>query len=199
MNAKRLIFVYLFLNIILFNFNLNAQAPATYILQVDSNLSCQNIDVEVVSQEHGSVHQLSFKNQSFAAVEMAPGSYKFGKVTCRNPHKDNSYRLLENSLKAFTVEAGVSYFGGTLVFEESTHRMDDEIKMFSECPKVRSKARGASDNSCFGIPDNNNNHRLSEYKINAYAPGLSNEYIEKVKLTFSSASQQELVYLPLNT
>ena len=58
------------------------QGPATYILQVSSNLGCDTLEIEVVSTKDQSSQRLIYKTSAFAATVLPAGDYVFGGVTC---------------------------------------------------------------------------------------------------------------------
>ena len=171
-------------------------APATYIMQLSSNLNCETLDIEMVSQAQNIRRFIRFTSGAFAAAELPEGTYSFGEVTCTKQEGAQTYDLFEDKVAPFQLTAGQAYYGGRMIFEEvSEVDVNGAPKVLSNCTNLRSRARGESSNDCRdGVGVNATAQQSKQIKV--YFPDVTDEDIKVVR-TAMSATKEQLKYLPL--
>jgi hypothetical protein len=171
-------------------------SPATYILQVSSNLSCETLNIELISQADDTRQHLRYGSSAFAAVEMPSGFYTFGDVTCINKEDAKVHDLLRNKIAPIHLYAGQAYYGGRIIFEEVVAvDANGSPDVLSHCPRVMSRARGQSSNQCRDGVGVDTSAPTSK-QINVYRPEVTEQDISVVRSALS-ASKAQLLYLPL--
>ena len=171
-------------------------APATYLLQISSNLGCETLDIEFISQANEARKNLRFTTSAFAAVELSAGTYAFGNVTCRYKDSQQTFDILNDKLTPLTLSAGQSYYGGRLIFKEvQTVDVNGTPKVLSNCTQVNSRARGETSNECRDGVGVNSSAQTSK-EIELYIPDVSDEDLTAIRNTLSLTKDQ-LLYLPL--
>lgn len=171
-------------------------APATYILQVSSNLSCETLDIELISQADDTRQHIRYGSSAFAAVQMPSGTYTFGDVTCMNKEDAKVHNLLSDKIAPIHLNAGQAYYGGRIIFEEVVSvDANGSPDVFSNCPRVMSRARGQSSNQCSDGVGVDTSAPTSK-QINVYRPEVTDQDIAVVRSALS-ASKEQLLYLPL--
>ena len=73
-------------------------APATYILQITSNLSCSTLSIELVSQQDDTRGFLNYSSGAFASVDLPTGEYIFNDVVCVNGQKSEVLDFLKGKV-----------------------------------------------------------------------------------------------------
>ncbi len=167
-------------------------APATYILQVSSNLSCETLNIQLVSESGESRQNLTYSKNAFASTSLAPGSYVFGDVTCSNGDNQETLDVLKGKIAPLHVATGQAYYGGRIIFQEVA--TDERTpKTLSDCPYVNSRQRGEKSNNC---QDGIGVDASVTKQVNVYAPDVTDEHIAEVRNALS-VSKEQLLYLPL--
>jgi hypothetical protein len=171
-------------------------SPATYIMQVSSNLSCDTLDIELISQADDARQHIRYGSSAFAAVELPSGTYAFGDVTCTNRKDAKAYDLLSDKIAPIHLNAGQAYYAGRMIFEEIV-TMDaiGSPDVFSNCTRNISRARGKSINQCRDGVGVDTSAPTSK-QINVYRPEVTDEDVAVVRSAFS-ATKEQLLYLPL--
>jgi hypothetical protein len=173
-----------------------SDAPATYIMQVSSNLKCDRLDIELISQKSNTSQYIRFGTGAFAATELPAGSYTFGDVTCTKENEDISYDFLKDKIAPIEVSAGQAYFGGRMMFKQaSSVQANDAPEALNSCTFIRSNARGESDNACQDGTGTDGSAPISS-KIEVFLPKVLESEVAAVR-TAMSATEEELIYLPL--
>jgi hypothetical protein len=171
-------------------------SPATYILQISSNLSCETLDIELISQADDTRQHIRYGSSAFAAVELPSGSYTFGDVTCMNKEDTKAHDLLSDKIAPIHLNAGQAYYGGRIIFEEVVAvDANGSPDVFSNCPRVMSRARGQSSNQCRDGVGVDTSAPTSKH-INVYRPEVTDEDLAVVRSALS-ATKEQLLYLPL--
>jgi hypothetical protein len=171
-------------------------SPATYIMQVSSNLNCETLDIELISQADDTRQHIRFGSSAFSAVEVPSGTYAFGGVTCTNKNDAKVHDLLSDKIAPIQLNAGQAYYGGRIIFEEVVAvDANGTPDVFSNCPRVISRARGQSVNDCADGVGVDTSAKTSKH-INVYRPEVTDQDIAVVRSAFS-ASKEQLLYLPL--
>ena len=170
--------------------------PATYILQVSSNLGCETLDIELISQADDTRQHIRYGSSAFAAVEMPSGTYIFGDVTCINKENAKVHNLLSDKIAPIHLNAGQAYYGGRIIFEEVVSvDANGSPDVFNNCPRVMSRARGQSSNQCSDGVGVDTSAPTSK-QINVYRPDVTDQDIAVVRSALS-ATKEQLLYLPL--
>ena len=170
--------------------------PATYILQVSSNLGCETLDIELISQADDTRQHIRYGSSAFAAVEMPSGTYIFGDVTCINKEDAKVHNLLSDKIAPIHLNAGQVYYGGRIIFEEVVSvDANGSPDVFNNCPRVMSRARGQSSNQCSDGVGVDTSAPTSK-QINVYRPEVTDQDIAVVRSALS-ATKEQLLYLPL--
>ena len=171
-------------------------SPATYIMQVTSNLSCETLDIELISQADNTHQNIRFKSSAFSAVELPAGAYTFGDVICTNKKNVQAHDLLSEKIAPFYLTAGQAYYGGRIIFQELvTVDPNGSPDVFSNCTRSISRARGVSSNECRDGVGVDTSAQTST-QINVYLPEVLDEDIALVRSALS-ATKEQLLYLPL--
>jgi hypothetical protein len=174
----------------------SADQPATYIMQVSSNLKCDKLNIELVSKQSDYSQVMQFNKGAFAATELPAGTYEFGTVTCTKKNKDVSYDFLKDKIAPIELSAGQAYFGGRMMFKQATSvKLNDVPDTLDDCAYVRSNARGDSDNTCRDGVGASTSIPLST-QIQVFLPKVLDSEIAAVR-TAMSATEEQLIYLPL--
>ena len=171
-------------------------SPATYIMQVTSNLSCETLDIVLISQADNTHENIRFKSSAFSAVDLPSGAYTFGNVICTNKGRAQVHDLLRDKISPLYLIAGQAYYGGRLIFQEIvTVDANGSPDVISNCTRITTRARGKSSNECrdgIGVDTS----AQTSTQINAYLPEVIDEDIALVRSAFS-ATKDQLLYLPL--
>jgi hypothetical protein len=171
-------------------------SPATYIMQVTSNLSCETLDIELISQADNTHQNIRFKSSAFSAVELPSGAYTFGDLICTNRGRTQVHDLLSEKIAPLYLAAGQAYYGGRLIFQELvTVDPNGTPDVLSNCTRIISRARGKSTNECrngIGVDTS----AQTSTQINVYLPEVMDEDIALVRSVLS-ATKEQLLYLPL--
>jgi len=172
-------------------------SPATYIMQVTSNLSCETLDIELISQADNTHQNIRFKSSAFSAVELPAGAYTFGDVICTNKESAQVHDLLSEKIAPFYLTAGQAYYGGRIIFQELvTVDPNGSPKDLNNCPRIISRARGESSNECLTAVTGIYPSAQTSTQINVYLPEVLDEDIALVRSALS-ATKEQLLYLPL--
>lgn len=170
--------------------------PATYIMQLSSNLNCVTLDIELVSKTQDTPQLIRFGKGAYAATELPPVVYTFGDVTCVKKGGTQTFEILKNMIAPFQLTTGQAYFGGRIIFEESTDvEANRAPKVLSNCTRFISKARGDTGNECRDGVGVDTSAQGSK-KLNIFIPDVTDEELKTVR-TALSASEDQLLYLPL--
>jgi hypothetical protein len=171
-------------------------SPATYIMQVTSNLSCETLDIQLISQADNTHENIRFKSSAFSAVELPSGAYTFGDVICTNKRSTQVHDLLSKKIAPLFLTAGQAYYGGRIIFQEVvTVDANGSPKVLNNCTRSISRARGESSNECRDGVGVDTSAQTST-QINVYLPEVMDEDIALVRSAFS-ATKDQLLYLPL--
>lgn len=167
--------------------------PATYILQVTSNLGCSNLNIELVSSANNTRQYIKFTTGAFAAAKLSSGSYHFGEVICTSDDGVHTFDVLKDKIAPFSLSAGQTYFAGRLIFEESENTDANNGKeVYDNCTRIISRARGESNNEC---RDGTGPESSVAKQVSVYIPKVDEKDITAVR-TALSATKDQLVYLP---
>jgi hypothetical protein len=167
-----------------------------YVLKISSNLGCESLEIELRPDSGEGTYNLKYDKGAYAAVELKPGNYQFGKVTCSI---DGSYQVLdvlERQLHPLNLIEEKIYFGGELVFAQSSAlALNDAPDVLDNCPRQISRVRGAPNNSC---RDGNgvNTGPKKVKKVDVFAPTINEQDISIVRSSFQVA-ESKVAYLPL--
>jgi hypothetical protein len=171
-------------------------SPATYIMQVTSNLSCETLDIELVSQADDTRKNIRFTSSAFSAVEVPSGAYSFGDVICTNEENAQTHDLLSEKMPPLNFSAGQAYYGGRIIFQELVTVDPNGVPdVLDNCTRGTSRARGANSNECrdgVGV----NTSAKTNTQINVYLPEVTDEELAVVRNAMS-ATKEQLLYLPL--
>ncbi|MBT8448131.1 MAG: hypothetical protein KJO69_00475 [Gammaproteobacteria bacterium] len=172
-------------------------APATYLLQIASNLGCETLDINLISQSDESRKNLRYTTSAFAAVELSAGTHAFGDVTCVYKDGQQTFDILSNKFAPISLSAGQAYYGGRLIFKEvQTMDVNGTPKVLSNCTQLNSRARGESSNECRDGVGVNTSAQIAK-EIELYIPDVTDEDLTTIRNTLSLTKEQ-LLYLPLN-
>lgn len=172
-----------------------APSPATYILQVASNLECDALDVELISENQETRATIAFGAKAFGAVSVTPGTYTFGTVTCyQGANGTEEFDQLSASLPALQLASGSAYFGGKLILEDSRQTgAQDAPDVVNQCIRGTGRFRKEPADDCRdGIGIDTGPTRI----VNFYTPPLSDDEVAQVRAAFS-ATPAQLLYMPL--
>ena len=170
--------------------------PATYFLQISSDLGCESMDIEVISQKDKKSQYLKFGNKAFAAITLPAGAHAFGNVVCTKNNKPQSYDMLKDTLELLYLSAGRAYFGGRSIFK-NVENVDPNAapEVLNNCTNIISRARGETSNECrdgVGV----DGKAAGNKQINVYAPEVTDEEMNKIRKALN-ATEDQLLYLPL--
>ena len=193
---------YLFLGILLVTGSFPSYAmgdkysPATYILQLSSNLKCDTINIELIARSDDNVQYLRYSKSAYAAANVPAGTYAFGNVICTTEGGRENFDMLIGKIAEFTLSSGQVYYGGRMIFEEVDNvGTNDAPDVLNNCTNVNSRARGEKDNRCRdGIGVDTKSQTAKQIRV--YAPDVTDEDISSIR-TALSASENQLRYLPL--
>lgn len=171
--------------------------PATYVLQVASNLNCAQLDVQLLDPEGQSAGVLVFHTGAFAAAELAPGDYALGTVTCHDgDHGTEAFDHLKDTVAPFSLASDQAYFGGKLIFQATPSEPDESSPdVVNQCIRGTGRFRKEPADECrdgVGIAT----ERRAGRAVNFYAPRLQDGDLDRIRAAFS-ASEDQLRYLPL--
>ena len=169
--------------------------PATYILQVASNLECEALDVELISEDRDTRATIAFGTKAFGAASITPGTYTFGTVTChQGSNGTETFDQLSTALPALQLASGRAYFGGKLMLEHSRDLgAEDAPDVVNQCIRGTGRFRKEPTDDCRdGIGIDTGPARI----VNFYMPHLSDDEVAQVRAAFS-ATPEQLLYMPL--
>ena len=171
--------------------------PATYVLQVASNLNCAQLDVEVRDEAGQSAGVLVFHTGAFAAVDLSPGNYYLGTVTCHDgDNGTETFDQLADAMAPFSVASSQAYLGGKLIIQTSrAEPHDSSPDVVDECVRGTGRFRKEPNDDCrdgVGIAT----ERAAARAVNFYAPPLKDDEINRIRTAFA-ASEEDLLYMPL--
>ncbi len=170
---------------------------ATYILEVASNLRCEELAIEVMSDTSKDKSNLTYSSSAYASISLAPGQYVFGDVICRNNDEEQSLDLLREQLTPFTVTKGDVFYGGKLILQQRRKNdIRDRPDVLRDCPYVRSRARGGSGSGGCIVAEVTSSPSSRINQIQAFAPPVEQEDIDMVNSALGLPNTQ-LIYLPL--
>jgi hypothetical protein len=92
-------------------------SPATYIMQVTSNLSCETLDIVLISQADNTHENIRLKSSAFSAVDLPSGACTFGDVICTKKRSTQVHDLLRDKISPLYLTAGQAYYGGRIIFQ----------------------------------------------------------------------------------
>jgi hypothetical protein len=170
--------------------------PASYLLQVSSNLACGAINIELVSHSGQVAESLQFKDSVFALAELMPGTYRFGDLKCVSSNKDSEvFDISLSTLAPIELKPGQGYYGGKLIVKQSADKTVQRTPdVIDNCPNVISKARGDNDDCTDGVGVNTS--PVETKTINVYAPAMATADLERVRSVLQ-VSDEQLLYIPL--
>ncbi len=176
---------------------------ATYILQVSSNLGCDSLEIELMSQDKSTRGKLIFKSNAFASVELKEGIYLFDEVICKLKGNSQSFDMLKDKILPFKLNGNQAYFGGKLIFLESTDvDAHSELEVLSNCSNIISRTRGDKNGDsiqgteCRDGTGVDTSHQVFK-QIKVFAPKATDEELSTVR-TALNATKDQLIYLPLD-
>lgn len=171
-------------------------ASATYIMQVSSNLNCETLDIELISQARDIPQHLKFGAGAFAAAELPLGTYKFGDVTCAKESGTQTFDMLKNMIAPLYLSTNQVYYGGRIIFQEvSEVDANQAPKVLSNCTRLISRARGDTGNECRdGVGVDTSAQKSKMLKV--FFPEVTDEDIKTVRSALS-ATEDQFRYLPL--
>lgn len=173
-------------------------SQATYILQVTSNLNCETLDIELVSQANDTRENIRFTTSAFAAVDVPSGAYSFGNVICTNKGRLQAHSLLGEKMALLNFSAGQAYYGGRVIFQELvTTDPTGAPDVLDNCTQSISRARGERSNECRDGTGVDTSAKTNT-QINVYLPDVTDEDIELVR-TALTVTKEQLLYLPLKS
>lgn len=175
-----------------------ANAPSTYLLQVSSNLNCQTLEIDVMSDHGTGDAKLTFGQGAFAAVDLAHGEHMLGTVTCHDsPLGTRTFEILKDSVAPFQLEPGQAYFGGKLILMEESQGPDSTAPdVLENCVRRISRARGPENTNCRDGVGVDTALRGARF-VTVYAPTLDAAELQGIRSALSMTDAQ-LVYLPLS-
>lgn len=167
----------------------------SYVLQVTSDLHCDQLDIELIS-ESGAIQILSYTTSAFAALDLQPSLYSYGDLTCLRGGTAESFSVLNDKLDVVTLSAGSHYYGGRLIFIKQK-KLDTNAnpEVLDNCPEVISRARGEASNECRDGVGIDSSAALTE-QINIFAPEVTETEIEAIRKALS-VDKSQLQYLPI--
>ena len=172
-----------------------SSTPATYIMQVTSDLGCSRLSIELVSDPQNTVKTMNFSKGAFAAVELSPGLHTFGDIACTIDDEVETLDVLNKKMLPLRVEAGRMYYGGRLIIKTSDiSEPNTTPESLANCTRNISRIRGDEDNECrdgVGVSSNE-----ATKTIDVYMPEVRETDINRVRSALS-ATQEQLIYLPL--
>ncbi|MDC0602652.1 hypothetical protein OAP14_06430 [Aliiglaciecola sp.] len=168
-------------------------APATYIMQVSSNLGCSSLNIELISTSNNPSGNIEFTTGAYAATKLNPGAYRFGDVTCNNKEGVQTFDVLKDKFSPISLKGGQSYYAGRLIFEEKVKDDGGSSEVFDNCTRVMSGARGEGSNEC---RDGTGPSAAISKQVSVYVPKVDDEDINALR-TALSATKEQLLYLPL--
>ena len=169
---------------------------SVYVLQVSSNLGCESLEIELLAESGEKAYALTYDTSAYAGAELKPGHYQFGKVTCEKDGTKQVLNILEAQLSPLNLTEKKIYFGGTLVFKQSSALSVNEAPdVLDNCPRKISRIRGTSDNTCRDGNVVSSGPKMNT-KVDAFAPVIKEQDISVVSNAFQVADDK-IVYLPL--
>lgn len=178
------------------NTQINRLAQVTYILQVSSNLGCDNLDIGLISNKLDTPQYLKFTSSAYAGIDLPQGDYSFGNVICSNEDGQQTFDILSDKIMPLSLFAGKAYYGGRLIFQKiETTDVNSEPKVLENCTQSISRNRGETSNECrdgVGVATSAQTH----FQINAFAPEVTDKDIAIVRSALSM-SEKQLLYVPI--
>ena len=167
----------------------------SYLLQVTSDLQCEQLDIEFIS-ESGTTQMLSYTTSAFAALDLQPGVYAYGNLTCTRDGTAESFSVLNDRLEVVTLSAGSHYYGGRLIFTKQKNLdANANPEVLDNCPEVISRARGEASNECRDGVGVDTSAALTN-QINIFAPEVTESELEAIRKALS-VDESQLQYLPI--
>ena len=167
-------------------------APATYILQITSNLSCSTLSIELVSQQDDTRGFLNYSAGAFASVDLPTGEYIFNDVVCVNGQKSEVLDFLKEKIAPLSLTSGHAYYGGRMIFEQVINEKD---KVKDTCTRIMSGARGGSSGQCL-LSSNSYTPGAGSRDIKVYVPEQSEADISAVRSALT-VTKEQLKHLPI--
>lgn len=173
----------------------NSVGKVSYLLQVTSDLECEQLDIELVSTS-GTTKVLSYTTSAFAAIDLLAGKYTYGDMRCSHDGQTESFSILADSIEAVSLNSGSHYYGGRLIFtKQKALDANANPEVLDNCPEVISRARGEATNECrdgIGV----DTRAVQASQINVFAPEVSDGELAKIRNALSVTASQ-LLYVPL--
>ena len=176
-----------------------AAAPATFVLQVASNLECESLRFELIETDTAERHSLTFGSGAFSAVQLRPGRYAFGPVSCEaGKYGTETFDQLGKTLAPMSLLSGQAYYGGKVILESApVASASGEPDVVNNCIRGTGRFRKEPNDDCrdgIGIETDSEAAHL----VNFYLPAQSDEDVSRVRSAFK-ASPEQLLYMPLET
>lgn len=175
---------------------LGVQPTSKYLLQVSSNLDCEQLEINLSSQNASKTHTLRYTQGAFAAVNLPKGSYTFSSLSCTSKQfGQEQFDDLLSSLAPISISVGQNYYGGKLILKQTLGIEQNLPDVLENCTNIISNARGESSNACtdgVGVSTDIEPQRV----LSVYAPELAEEKVQVVRNALDMSSS-ELVYIPL--
>lgn len=170
-------------------------APATYILQVSSNLGCEKLNIELIAKRGGTSHFLTFDNTAFAAIDLPAGGYSYGDVNCTIKGNTQTFENLLSKISPLHLASGQGYFGGRLIFKKADDVDPNETpEQLSNCTREFSRARG--EEKSHECRDGVGVKNMVTEQVSVFVPEVSDKDLETVRKALNT-NREQLLYLPL--
>ena len=172
------------------------EVTATYVIQATSNLGCEALSIELISQTQDTRQNIVFTTGAFAAAQLAPGTYTFGDVTCKNAQDEQSFDVLSGIISEFSVNTSQAYYGGRIIFQKNVEMdINSAPQALSNCTRSISRARGDSGEECLDGTGADTSAPIAK-QLNVYIPEVTPQDVDAVRKALS-ATKEQLIYLPL--
>jgi len=174
---------------------INDPTQVTYILQVSSNLGCDNLDIELTSNKLDTPKFLKFNSSAYAGVDLPQGDYSFGNVICLDKDGRQTFDVLSEKIMPLSFSAGKVYYGGRLIFQKVDNPDSDRApNVLDNCTQMISRKRVSSNECRDGVGVETS--AQTRYQVNVFAPEVTDKDIEVVRSALSM-SESQLLYLPI--